>query len=224
MCSLEEAFPNTDGSSKKKKAPKKRMELLPPPETNLVDRSGITAPSPPEPLGGEREEWTPETSASEASWADFANAPDPDYFHPDSYMLKAPEWADHDWIRRNLPGKDTERRPEPQPWFDSAPTLWQNIPKDWKSGETRDAGSTLQFNRLDELQHRIDSLFARLESVDNARTESNHTEVILFVLGGLFLILILDLIVKQGTQASLFVSAANTPSFTNSFLKGGRRR
>jgi hypothetical protein len=219
MCSLEEAFPSTDGGDSKKKKSKKRP-LLPPPEQDPSDRSSAP-PAPPAPR--ESEDWKP-PSDSPASWTDFASAPDPDYFHPDSYMLKAPEWANHDWIRSNLPGKGTELE-TPQPWFDSAPTLWQNIPKDWRGGETRDAGSLLQFNRLDELQSRIDSLFARLESTEHTRTESNHTEVILFILGGLFLLLILDLLVKQGTQASLWVAAANgvPSSFVNAF-KGGRRR
>ena len=35
-----------------------------------------------------------------------------------------------------------------------------------------------------------------------------HMEIILFVLGGIFLIFLIDLLVKQGTQASLFLAAA----------------
>jgi hypothetical protein len=212
MCSLEEAFPITDGGESKKKKPKKRP-LLPPPETGPDLTSSSFIP--------DREEWSPPSEQS-ASWTDFAAAPDPDAFHPDSYMLKAPEWTDHDWIRKNLPGKNTELAPTPQPWFDSAPTLWQNIPTDWKGGELRDAGSSLQFNRLDELQTRIDSLFARLEETDRVRSESNHTEVILFILGGLFLLLIIDLLVKQGAAASLWM-AQRTPSLVGAF-RGGRRR
>jgi len=212
MCSLEEAFPLTDGGEPKKKKGKKRP-LLPPPEQDPE------VPVPTERF--ESDTWSP-PSQSDASWTDFAAAPDPDYFHPDSYMLKAPEWANHDWIRKNQPGHDTELV-TPQPWFDSSPTLWQNIPKDWKGGETRDAGSMMQFNRLDEMQSRIDSLFARLESVDRVRSESNHTEVILFILGGLFLLLILDLLVKQGTQISLWMAANDASPLVNA-LKGGRRR
>ena len=219
MCSLEEAFPITDGGEIKKKKSKKRP-LLPPPEQGpeLTSTSTTSTTS-------DTEHWSP-PSEQNASWTDFAAAPDPDYFHPDSYMLKAPEWADHDWIRKNLPGKNTEMAPTPQPWFDSAPTLWQNIPKDWKGGETRDAASYLQFNRLDELQTRIDSLFARLEDTDRVRSESNHTEVILFILGGLFLLLILDLLVKQGTHASMWIAAANNAASSNVMggFKGGRRR
>jgi hypothetical protein len=212
MCSLEEAFPITDGGETKKKKTKKRP-LLPPPETGPDLTSSSFIP--------DREEWSP-PSEQQASWTDFAAAPDPDYFHPDSYMLKAPEWTDQDWIQKKLPEKNTELAPTPQPWFDSAPTLWQNIPTDWKGGETRDAGSMQQFNRLDELQSRIDSLFARLQETDRVRSESNHTEVILFILGGLFLLLIIDLLVKQGTTISL-AAAANHTSFLNSF-RGGRRR
>jgi hypothetical protein len=213
MCSLEEAFPVTDGGETKKKKLKKRP-MLPPPEQEPA--------RPPPPV--QEETWTPPSEAS-ASWTDFAAAPDPDYFHPDSYMLKAPEWAEHDWIQANLPGKNTELAPTPQPWFDSAPTLWQNIPTDWRGGERRDAGSSPQFNRFDEMQSRIDSLFARLESTERGRSESNHTEVILFILGGLFLLLILDLLVKQGTQVSLWMAHTNgsASSFLNTF-KGGMRR
>lgn len=192
MCSLEEAFPITDGDEPKKRKSKKRS-LLPPPEQD-PDRSS----TPP----------VATVSESPASWGDFATAPDPDYFHPDSYMLKAPNW--------------TENVATPQPWFDMAPTLWQNIPTDWKGGETRDAGSQ-QYSRMDELQNRIDSLFSRLEATEHVRSESNHTEVILFILGGLFLLLILDLLVKQGTQASIWMANNSTPSFLGAF-KGGRNR
>ena len=206
MCSLEEAFPKTDSNEPPKRRGKKRA-LLPPPED--PDRVGFKALSPPERLTGS----TP--SSSEASWTDFAAAPDPDYFHPDSYLLQAPEW-----VNSYLPDKTSEPpAATPQPWFDSAPTLWQNIPTDWKGGEPRDAGSH-QYHHMDDLQHRLDSLFARLDAVEHSRTESNHTEVILFVLGGLFLLFMLDLLVKQGTQVSLAVGSSST--FFNSF-KGGRR-
>jgi len=208
MCSLEEAFPKTDSNEPPKRRGKKRA-LLPPPEDTDPDRIGFKALSPPERLTGS-------PSSSEASWTDFAAAPDPDYFHPDSYLLQAPEW-----INSYLPDKKSEpAAPTPQPWFDSAPTLWQNIPTDWKGGETRDAGSP-QYHQMDDIQHRIDSLFARLDAVEHTRTESNHTELILFVLGGLFILFMLDLLVKQGTQISL-AAAGSSVSFFNSF-KGGRR-
>ena len=76
------------------------------------------------------------------------------------------------------------------------------------------------------MQTRIDSLFARLEDTDRVRSESNHTEVILFILGGLFLLLILDLLVKQGTHASMWIAAANNAASSNVMggFKGGRRR
>jgi len=207
MCSLEEAFPRTEPEEAPKKRTKKRA-LLPPPED--PDRVGFIAPPSPERLSGSS------PSSSEGSWTDFAAAPDPDYFHPDSYLLQAPEW-----VNSYLPDKKSDpAAPAPQPWFDSAPTLWQNIPRDWKGGELRDAGSP-QYHQVDDIQHRIDSLFARLDAVEHTRTESNHTEIILFVLGGLFLLFMLDLLVKQGTQISLAVGRSS--SFLNSF-KGGRRQ
>jgi hypothetical protein len=62
--------------------------------------------------------------------------------------------------------------------------------------------------RLLRLESRLDKLFDKLEAVEKSRSESNHIEIILFILGGLFLILMLDLLVKQGTRACMMVARA----------------
>jgi hypothetical protein len=73
---------------------------------------------------------------------------------------------------------------------------------------------------MDTLQRKLDSMFSKLESMDVTRSQSNHLELILFILGGVFLLLLLDLLVKQGTQASLLLAAAGGGAVSGSdFLK-----
>jgi hypothetical protein len=62
--------------------------------------------------------------------------------------------------------------------------------------------------RLDDLQRKLDQMFNKLEQMEVTKSESNLLEILLFVLGGVFLILILDILVKQGTQASMIIAAA----------------
>ena len=244
MCSLEEAFPNVEQANVEYKSSKKktkgRRPLLPPPEVGPIDpdRPGLR-PIPPERLAGSNIEF--ESSDSPllnsvqfgSAGSDFGIAPDPDYHNPKEYMLEGPDWSKifnnsstPEWLRSRIPKRNTESSNIIQPWFDGSPTLYEEIPKNWKSGETRDLQKydKFQASKLDELQMRIDSLFERLEAKEQARSEANHTEVILFVLGGLFLLLLLDLIVKQGTNASLLIAAAGGGSNTiaQAFLKGGK--
>jgi hypothetical protein len=245
MCSLEEAFPileqaNVDYKSSKKKT-KGRRPLLPPPEVGTIDpdRPGLR-PIPPERLAGsansnfESSDSPLLTSVQFGSaGSDFGIAPDPDYVNPNEYMLEGHDWSKifndnstPEWLKSRIPKRNSEGSNIIQPWFDGSPTLYEEIPNNWRSGERRDLQkhNDFQTNKLDELQMRIDSLFARLEAKESARSEANHTEVILFVLGGLFLLLLLDLIVKQGTNASLLIAAAGGGSNTiaHAFLKGGK--
>jgi hypothetical protein len=247
MCSLEEAFPTIDQADmnveykSSKKRTKGRRTLLPPPEEGPIDPDRLSKrPIPPERLVGSKIEFSQSDSPLLSSnsfgsaGSSFATAPDPDYVNPKEYMLEGPDWAKFfndsstpEWLRSRIPLRNTEHSNIIQPWFDGSPTLYEEIPKNWRSGERRDAQKydDFQSSKLDELQMKIDNLFSRLEERDSARSEANHTEVILFVLGGLFLLLLLDLIVKQGTNASLLIAAAGGGSNTiaQAFLKGGYR-
>jgi hypothetical protein len=249
MCSLDEAFPlmeDLDGSGNieyksSKKKTKGRRPLLPPPEVGPIDPDRPSArPISPERLVGSKVEFersdSPLLSSNSfgSAGADFANAPDPDYVNPKEYMLEGSDWSKifndsstPEWLKSRIPTRNTEHSNIIQPWFDGSPTLYEEIPKNWRSGERRDLqkyNDQFETSKLDELQMRIDSLFSRLEEKESARSEGNHTEVILFVLGGLFLLLLLDLIVKQGTNASLMIAAAGGGSNTiaQAFLKGGK--
>jgi hypothetical protein len=244
MCSLEEAFPLVEQSDVEYKSSKKktkgRRALLPPPEVGPIDPDRPSSrPLPPERLVGSQTEFSRSDSpllssnAFGSSGADFAQAPDPDYVNPQEYMLQGHDWekifnnsSTPEWLRARIPTKNTEHSNIIQPWFDGSPTLYEEIHSNYKSGERRDLQKydDLQMGKLDELQMRIDNLFAKLEAKEYARSEANHTEVILFVLGGLFLLLILDLIVKQGTNASLLIAAAGggSNSLASALLKGGK--
>jgi hypothetical protein len=56
-----------------------------------------------------------------------------------------------------------------------------------------------------------------------SRTESNHSEIILFVMVGIFVLLMLDLLLKQGARAigSIANAAAIPPSGRIGFSGGG---
>ena len=246
MCSLEEAFPlmedNMSDQKTAKKKNKTRRPFLPPPEVETIDpdRPG-QKPINPERLIGSKIQFdrsdSPLLSSTNfgSAGGDFANAPNPDYENPKEYMLEGSDWnkifndsSTPDWLKSRIPVRNTEHSNIIQPWFDGSPTLYEEIPKDWRSGERRDLQKydDNQMSKLDELQMRIDNLFAKLEAREYARSEANHTEVILFVLGGIFLLLILDLIVKQGTNASLLIAAAGggSNSLASALLKGGKLR
>ena len=153
--------------------------------------------------------------------------PATDYFpHPSSdvesdkvYTLE-PDWAKvfntnpvPDWIRARMPHKDAAAPLTPSPWFDGSATLWQNIPDSVRtlagapaaSASASAAAARGGDARLDDLQKRVDAMFAKLDDL-NGNAASTHMEIIMFVLGGLLLLLLIDLLVKQGTQASLLLA------------------
>jgi Flp pilus assembly protein TadB len=91
--------------------------------------------------------------------------------------------------------------------LDGSSTLWQKVDKrDYRQVDTEAAREADK--RLDAIQKKLDHMFDKLDTLETSRGESNHLEIILFVLGGIFLILLLDLLVKQGTQATMMIAAA----------------
>jgi hypothetical protein len=59
------------------------------------------------------------------------------------------------------------------------------------------------------LQRRIDDLFNKIDQLEIGRTESNHIEIILFVMTGIFVLLLLDLLLKQGAKAIGAIATAS---------------
>jgi hypothetical protein len=225
MCSLEEAFnglageeprlfepaPPTGGEERRKR--KKRRPLLPPePVIIEPDRPAHRVAPQGELLEGSAETATSALlNARDVAQSQYAPAPSIDV-NDATYNLE-PDWTKvfndtsaPDWIKERMPRRDAETPLVPSPWIDGAPTLWQTVPDSLRTQIGGAPESTEQ--RLNSLQSRLDSMFAKLDSVETARAENNHVEILLFVLGGLFLLLLLDILVKQGTRAAFMVATA----------------
>lgn len=226
MCSLQEAFQSFSEEPARiedGKRRKKRRAALPPPEPLIVDPDRPTQPPPPaEQLTG-----SPATNTTSTSFSDMLTATQSANYFPnpssdvdnESVYTLTPDWTTvfndtsaPEWIRERMPPKQAEQPLIPSPWIDGAPTLWESISPDYKNQPGLRQATQQSDSRLDALQRKLDAMFEKMDAMDRVRSESMHIEIILFVLGGIFLILLIDLLVKQGTQASMFYAAAGVPS------------
>lgn len=231
------AFPQKE-RRKKRRSEGFENPRLPPPEPSVIepDRPAHRRLPPAELLGGGPTEYT-STPPSQMLNAYDVDTQSPNYFpHPnndvkngDFYML-GQDWTKQfdgasvpDWIKQRMASKEAEIPLVPSPWMDGGPTLWKQIPaqhqgrdQGYRLAQPRDQvydpmlleaeeKATRQF---DQLQTRLDSMFEKLSSMETSRSQSNHIEILMFVLGGIFLLLMLDLLVKQGTRATMLVAAA----------------
>jgi hypothetical protein len=238
MCSLEEAFTSFTDTSRNedqgpangspslfaldadKKRRKKRRAVLPPPEPMVIepDRPANRPLPPGELLGGSPTSNSQSSSESEMlnafETADYFPHPAQDVVDKNVYQLE-PDWATvfndtstPDWIKNRMPNRENEAPLIPSPWLDGQSTLWQKIGKNEKTQADLKGAEVAAESRLDDLQRKLDKMFNKLEQMEVTKSESNLLEILLFVLGGIFLILILDILVKQGTQASMIIAAA----------------
>ena len=113
-----------------------------------------------------------------------------------------------DWIKSRMPSRTAEVPLTPAPWLDGGSTLWQNVSNGVARQVDLEGAEHAANRRLDEIQRKLDSMFKKLEDNEVTKNESNHLEIILFVLGGIFLVFLLDLLVKQGSQAMMIMAAA----------------
>ena len=232
MCSLEEAYPSfseprNDFDPERKRRKKRK---LPEPEVIEPDRPAHRRLPPAELLGGAPTENKETTSISDmlnaTESADFFPHPSSDVKDSTVYNL-SPDWTKvfndssaPDWIKERFPRREAEVPLVPSPWIDGAATLWHNVPESAGTQLNLKGAERAAESRMDTLQRKLDSMFSKLESMDVTRSQSNHLELILFILGGVFLLLLLDLLVKQGTQASLLLAAAGGGAVSGSdFLK-----
>ena len=186
--------------------------------TRLRNRCAHRPLPPGELLGG-----APTSNSKNGSESEMLNAFETaDYFpHPaedvhdkNVYNLE-PDWATvfndtstPDWIKNRMPHRENEAPLIPSPWLDGQSTLWQKIGKNEKTQADLKGAEVAAETRLDDLQRKLDKMFHKLEQMEVTKSESNLLEILLFVVGGLFLFLILDILVKQGTQASMIIAAA----------------
>lgn len=227
--SRNDTIPGSSKSERSKTKKQKRQALLPPPEPKVIepDRPAHQPKPDAEILSGSPVENIDSSSPSLMLNA-FA-APGEDHFpyptfeHDDKNMfMLEPNWASQfinndsqtKAISRNIPNISADGGTSyPSPLLDGAPTLWQQIPPTGWTGKQRvpEAGHTFPAfggPGSEQLKTKIDQLFERLQALEIAREESSHIEMILFVLGGVFLLFMLDLIVKQGMKTTILMAAA----------------
>lgn len=234
MCSVEEAYSmfwqKTGEDARSEGRRKKKRRALVPPEPAVIepDRPANRPLPPAELLGGEPSDytWTQPSAMLNAydTKEQFAH-PSSDVEDETVYKLE-PDWAKPfndasapDWIKERMPKRDAETPLIPSPWMEGQPSLWQSVPDGLRTQFNLGGARTFAEERADELERRLNSMFARLDDMEGGRLANNHMEILMFFLGGLVLILLLDLIVKQGTQASVLLAAAGG----RSLFSGGAR-
>jgi hypothetical protein len=224
MCSLEEAFTTFSEAPAPVQQPgegkkRRKRHALPPPEPSVIepDRPAHRPLPPAQILGGGATEYTETPVSAMLNALDTSSHfphPAPETENPNMYNLE-PDWAKvfndssaPQWLKERMPSRAAETPLMPSPWLDGAPSLWQRVPSALANEPGLHAAEEAAESRLESMQKRLESMFQKLEDLEHTRSESQHMEIILFVLGGIFLIFLIDLLVKQGTQASLFLAAA----------------
>jgi len=239
------AEPEQRGEKGRSKSKKSRKSHLPPQEPSVVepDRPAHRPKSEAELLGGGSTRNDYSTSLSSY----LVGAPDPneDYFpYPngaggegefDKQFMLEPNWYEQMQIRMPNPRSETPQLPGAS--VDGYSTLYKEIPVPRRRDDEQrnlvnaDSKAVTQAASVvahdPELRKRIDDLFQKIDNLELSRSESNHTEIILFVMTGIFILLMLDLLLKQGSRAigSIATAAAvpaqmirNGGAFTNPFF------
>jgi len=221
------------GEKGRMKPRKHKRSPLPPQEPSVIepDRAAHNYKQPAELLG---EQPRNDTTTSISSYLIGVNNPEEDYFpYPNgggdepgfdkSFMLE-PNWSDQ-FIDR-IPGQKTETPLLPGTSVDGYSTLYKNVPYSQSKNDIK--GTMLKPNELKEeivsqhnptslmgaatmnpeLQKRIDEIFNKIDQLEISRTESNHSEIILFIMTGIFVLLMLDLLLKQGYRALGTIASA----------------
>jgi hypothetical protein len=219
-CSLDEAF-QTSGSTPdpmgtppmappSAKQKKKKRHVVPEPFFVDPDRPANRPLPPAEYVGGGGDMSPPPSANMDEHF--FPHPNDDIKEAADAYKLE-PDWAAQfrntdvpSWIKDRMAAKNAEVPlfPAMKPWMDGQPTLWKSSqPQPLKADAALDARFAEFEARIDD---RLTRMFARLEELDRNRSESNHMEIILFILGGFFLLLMLDMLVKQGMRATMMIA------------------
>lgn len=207
---------------------KQRSSNLPPPEPTVIepDRPAHRPREPAELLGGGMPTNTASTSLS--SYLIGASEPGEDYFpYPngageepgfDKQFMLEPNW--YEQFADRFPNPRAETPQLPGPMIDGYSTLYQQIPPAYRMPqEKRNIVTTIPgaptsipgaSTNDPELRRRIDDLFSKMDQLDISRAENNHSEIILFVMTGIFVLLMLDLLLKQGCRALTNVIRASS--------------
>lgn len=222
--------PNSKGERGRSKSKKSKRSSLPPQEPSVVepDRPAHRPKSDAELLGGgaPRNDFT--TSLS--SYLIGADDPNEDYFpYPNSgnagdfekqFMLE-PNW--YEQMQTRMPNPRAETPPLPGASVDGYSTLYKDVPvpkrrddekryivpESERHGNPQTMAATVVTSDP-ALHKRIDDLFQKIDNLELSRSESNHSEIILFVMTGIFILLMLDLLLKQGARAIGSIAMASS--------------
>lgn len=239
-CSINEAFQDVMPTSPAPKPRRKKRPALPPEPFQIdPDRPANRPPSEVSSMNAPSE-YSNLLQAVDHDQSYYMESTNP---APESDSMLEADWTKQfqgqsvpPWIKERLAAKDAEiplKPTEPsQPISSWMQGLYQRVPSSYAPpssytetimaptmGPTKAPMHAPSYSeeRLMRIESRLDKLFDKLESVEKNRTESNHIEIIMFILGGLFLILMLDLLVKQGTKACIMVAKAGGGSISKLF-------
>jgi hypothetical protein len=229
--------PSKTGEKGRTKPRRQKRSPLPPQEPSVIepDRAARNYKQPAELLG---QQPSNDATTSISSYLIGVNDPGEDYFpYPNgagdepgfdkSFMLE-PNWTDQ--FIDKVPSMRTETPPFPGASVDGYSTLYRRVPPPQSnSDESRGLVSQESVNSqhnpttligaaatsASDLQKRIDEIFNKMDKLEISRAESNHSEIILFVMTGIFVLLMLDLLLKQGCKALSSIAAAVNAQPTN---------
>ena len=233
--------PSSRGEKGRLKPRKQKRSNLPPPEPSVIepDRPAHRPKEPAELLGGGMP--INDASTSLSSYLIGAADPGEDYFpYPngggsepgfDKQFMLEPKW--YEQFQDRMPNPRAETPQLPGPLVDGYNKLYQQIPPPRSNTDVRRnmvspsalpgepttiAGAS---TNDPELRKRIDDLFAKMDQLDVSRSESNHSEIILFVMTGIFILLMLDLMLKQGCRALGSIVNASAVAARAQVISGG---
>jgi hypothetical protein len=194
------------------------------------DRPAHRLKTAPELLGGSS------GSSSISSYLIGASDPGEDYFpYPtgaggegefDKQFLLEPNW--YEQFNDRMPNQKAESPLVPGWQVDGKSTLYQEIsPSYARTNDMKNHMDEINKKRVStpaasthdsDLRRRIDEIYQKMDQLDVSRAESNHAEIILFVMTGIFVLLMLDLLLKQGCRAMGTIASVSIPE---TVLRGG---
>jgi len=219
--------PGSSGERGRLKPRRAKRSNLPPQEPSVIepDRPAHRPRPPAELLGGSPER--NDTTTSISSYLIGTADPAEDYFpYPngggdepgfDKQFMLEPNW--YEQFQSRTPSVSAETPPLPGASVDGYSTLYQRVPQN--QAKTSAVGTDELRNMVTkaerpgnpvnfagaavggdpDLQKRINDLYNKIDQLEIGRSESNHIEIILFVMTGIFVLLLLDLLLKQGARA-----------------------
>jgi hypothetical protein len=237
--------PGSSGEKGRLKPRRVKRSNLPPQEPSVIepDRPAHRPRSDAELLGGAPER--NDTTTSISSYLIGTADPAEDYFpYPngggdepgfDKQFMLEPNW--YEQFQSRTPSAETP--PLPGASVDGHSTLYQRVPQ--HDRKTTTYGTDMLRNMVakaerpqvsfaaaaaaggdPDLQKRINELYNKIDQLEIGRSESNHIEIILFVMTGIFVLLLLDLLLKQGARAiGSIATAAAVPMLRMGGAGGG---